>query len=608
MRYNYDYIYIKEMPMRQKFLTARNVVAALAVMLVSLCFVIGISAFSTAYVFAAEEDNVADEITQTEFNTKDFKLELAKGVNLTYTGEEVKPDVVVKYGDITLAEGVDYTLSYENNVNATEEGATVIVTGTGDYSGTLTLKFIIAKQNAWVVYPSAVGWKYGEYDAEATYLMAEPLYGVENMTLMVCNEDSNFIDFGEGLGAQFTLEDGKLPKQVSDKLATLDAGTYYFKANVGATASYTGLDIIGNAKGVKFVVSRATNTWLTTPTIVQWAYGSFNKSINIMKAIPQYPLTGNKTVTFGIYTDASCYADSAVEGLKEIEVKHSTASGVQLSPEQTDVFGKLSAGTYYINAVVAVSTNYTGLSTAVQFEVLPAQNRWKETPQIVQWTYGGYRKDINLLKAVPQFGEQEDVVFGIFTDKSYGQSADGLGEFSLIKVVETNRDEEGNFIGNTVKFVLPEGIEDKLSALGAGEYFLRAELAGKAGANGKDNYSSMSTVVPFRIQQAQNHWKTTPSVLGWEYGQFDKKVNAINAEAALGEAEIEIYHTDGTPVVYSDNGTIVSSFKLVEENGKLTVPEYIAASLKGLNVGTYYMLASVKGANDYSGLNEYISI
>ena len=38
-----------------------------------------------------------------------------------YTGEEIKPEVKVKDGDKVLVEGVDYKVSYENNVNASEE-------------------------------------------------------------------------------------------------------------------------------------------------------------------------------------------------------------------------------------------------------------------------------------------------------------------------------------------------------------------------------------------------------------------------------------------------------------------------------------------------------
>lgn len=57
--------------------------------------------------------------------------------NLTYTGEEVTPAVLIS----ELKEGTDYTVSYEKNVNAGT--ATAIAAGTGNYTGTLKVEFTI---------------------------------------------------------------------------------------------------------------------------------------------------------------------------------------------------------------------------------------------------------------------------------------------------------------------------------------------------------------------------------------------------------------------------------------------------------------------------------
>jgi hypothetical protein len=58
-----------------------------------------------------------------------------------YTGEAYTPAVTVADNGKTLAEGVDYTVSYENNVNAGK--ASVILTGMGDYAGSVTKTFEI---------------------------------------------------------------------------------------------------------------------------------------------------------------------------------------------------------------------------------------------------------------------------------------------------------------------------------------------------------------------------------------------------------------------------------------------------------------------------------
>ncbi len=59
----------------------------------------------------------------------------------TYTGSEITPEVIVKDGERTLVPGTDYTVSYSANVNAGE--ATVTVSGTGNYTGTVNKQFDI---------------------------------------------------------------------------------------------------------------------------------------------------------------------------------------------------------------------------------------------------------------------------------------------------------------------------------------------------------------------------------------------------------------------------------------------------------------------------------
>ncbi|MDO5133035.1 MAG: hypothetical protein Q4D81_08635, partial [Eubacteriales bacterium] len=59
----------------------------------------------------------------------------------TYNGSARKPNPTVKLGSKTLQKGVDYKVSYSNNVNAGT--ATLKVTGIGEYSGTKSVSFKI---------------------------------------------------------------------------------------------------------------------------------------------------------------------------------------------------------------------------------------------------------------------------------------------------------------------------------------------------------------------------------------------------------------------------------------------------------------------------------
>ena len=68
-------------------------------------------------------------------------VELSGGP-FTYTGTEQQPTVTVKLGDKILTENTDYTVDYsDKSINAGEY--TVTVTGTGNYSGTVTATYTI---------------------------------------------------------------------------------------------------------------------------------------------------------------------------------------------------------------------------------------------------------------------------------------------------------------------------------------------------------------------------------------------------------------------------------------------------------------------------------
>ena len=61
----------------------------------------------------------------------------------TYNGKAQTQAVVVKDGDTTLEDGADYTVTYKNNTNAGT--ASIIITGIGNYSDSVTKTFTIKK-------------------------------------------------------------------------------------------------------------------------------------------------------------------------------------------------------------------------------------------------------------------------------------------------------------------------------------------------------------------------------------------------------------------------------------------------------------------------------
>lgn len=72
-------------------------------------------------------------------------------VEYYYTGSPVEATVIVRHGGTTLQEGVDYTLTYENNVEVGT--ATVTVTGMGNYTGQVRKLYLIILQINEIFFP-----------------------------------------------------------------------------------------------------------------------------------------------------------------------------------------------------------------------------------------------------------------------------------------------------------------------------------------------------------------------------------------------------------------------------------------------------------------------
>ena len=115
----------------------------------------------------ALNDAAADFESSCSYGSKllDFGEAVVEGIQAkTYTGSELTQDLTVTWRGKGLEEGRDYTVSYENNVDATAVSgskARVIVAGMGNYDATAqTLEFEIEPADIAGATVSAIGSKY----------------------------------------------------------------------------------------------------------------------------------------------------------------------------------------------------------------------------------------------------------------------------------------------------------------------------------------------------------------------------------------------------------------------------------------------------------------
>lgn len=93
------------------------------------------------YTLISDDMTTGGEIDNSALPLKLTEKMVAKIADQDYTGKPVKPAVTIKDGRYTLKNGVDYTVSYENNKEIGT--ATATITGKGLYKGTVTAKFTI---------------------------------------------------------------------------------------------------------------------------------------------------------------------------------------------------------------------------------------------------------------------------------------------------------------------------------------------------------------------------------------------------------------------------------------------------------------------------------
>lgn len=127
-----------------------------------------------AGAFAAEEYNfavlrqdsgsgedISSESPQDPSQQKalsDCQITLDKST-YTYNGKAQTPSVTVTDGETKLTSGTDYTVTYESNINAGT--AQAIITGNGNYTGSVTQTFTIKKAGQKISYTKSYKKAYG---------------------------------------------------------------------------------------------------------------------------------------------------------------------------------------------------------------------------------------------------------------------------------------------------------------------------------------------------------------------------------------------------------------------------------------------------------------
>lgn len=252
----------------------------------------------------------------------------------TYTGKAQTQSITVKYRNKTLKNGKDYTVSYQNNINAGT--AYVIIKGKGSYSGTVKRSFTIKPA---IIYKQCTFYKIASQYYTGSQI--KPVPKIKNGTTTLKNGTDFTLTYqnnvnkgtakvyikGKGnYSGSCSLTFSITARPVSTLKITVPSVTYNGKAQKPAvTVKYNNYKF---KNGTDYTLSYKNNTKIGTATVTVKGKGK---------------LSGTKSVTFKI--NAKPIKNAVITYNNSL-----TYNGSKLSPAVTVKYG---------NATLKKNTDYT---------------------------------------------------------------------------------------------------------------------------------------------------------------------------------------------------------------------------------------------------------
>ena len=179
----------------------------------------------TATVKITGKGNYTDEVSKTfTINPRALENDMITAIDAqVYTGKAITPEPEVKYGEIKLEKGTDYTVSYASNTAVGTATVTVTAVASGNYAGSATANFAIGRADQTL----------GKTDMTATYgetFEVTPITGAQGEVIYAVKSGSESL-LTKGEDGKFTAKSG--------------TGTAYITATAAQTANYkqTSIDI-----------------------------------------------------------------------------------------------------------------------------------------------------------------------------------------------------------------------------------------------------------------------------------------------------------------------------------------------------------------------------
>ena len=270
--------------------------------------------------YSGLESDAVEFVIEKKTLTNDNITDIA---DQTYTGGEIKPTIEVKDGDKTLVLDTDYTVTYDNNTDASDEAKVTVEIISNNYAGTLEKTFTILPKtiNSAITLTAPVKNEVPQTEIETDEYTATVVWSPEV-------EDKFGYDTVYTAKITITPKTNYTVKGIAENGYTVSGAETVTNEADSATVT-----AVYSATGIDDTVD--TNEFTKPLEIVGWTYGDTPNAptASVKYGTPKYTYS---TAADGEYND--------------------------IVP--TD------AGTYYVKATVEETDKYTGLeSDAVEFVI-----------------------------------------------------------------------------------------------------------------------------------------------------------------------------------------------------------------------------------------------
>ena len=428
--------------------------------------------------------------------------------DLTYTGNALEPAPTVTYNGMTLNAGTDYTVSYENNVNAGLATLTIASTATNNnFTGTAQKTFNILKAEATVTAPTV---KTGlVYTGEA-----QPLLNAGTV---------------EGGEMQYSLDGVDYTSTVS---TGLNAGTYtvYYKTvgdqNHNDVAPQTLTVSIAKAALTTMTLAQNNFTYNKEEQTAQVATVSAG---TIAVTAADYDVTGNQQTNVGTYT-ATVTAKAA-----STNFTGSVTAQYSIVPADAQIFTMtLDPQSFVFNGeaqqpTVTVKDGDAILTAGTDYDLTFESNVNAGTAKVTATGKGNYvntqEATFTIQKANAQLGTAPAA-----QTLTYNREAQALVSAGTITAVGTTDESKLQYSLDGVNFsdAIPTATE-------AGAYTVSYFVLGDANHNNTDTLT-----VACAIQKAQGTMAFTEASYDLTYGDL----SFTNAITQYGDNDIHFVSSD----------------------------------------------------------------